>query len=150
MSLPHALVLVTSLVLCATPSVPPAELRLTEIFGSVGARGLELSAKARGLEGGRVRMTGYMVHREEDRPGSFLLAPFPVQLHDREYGLADDLPAATIVVEGPVLTGRAISHTSRLLALTGTLRLGPREEADGRISFVRLVLDAPPSAVPSF
>src|SRR6185295_1723977 len=73
---------------------PPTELRLPEIFGLVGARG---------LEGQRVRVAGYMVRRDESAAGAFLLAPVPVQIDDEEYGLADDLPAATILVEAPVL-----------------------------------------------
>lgn len=127
-------------------SAPPAadvpELSLGEIFATpVGARGLEFSAKARSLAGQRVRVQGYMVRREAPPPGTFLLAPAPVQLHESEYGLADDLPAATVFVEAPAWRGRTVPYAPGPLVLTGRLELGNREEPDGRISSVRLVLD---------
>jgi len=143
-SISQAFLLLISMAL-GTAAGPPTELRLPEIFGLVGTRGLEFSAKARGLEGRRVRVAGYMVRRDESAAGAFLLAPVPVQIDDEEYGLADDLPAATILVEVPALAGKPIPYTSRRLALTGVLRLGPRQEPDGRTSFVRLVLDELPS-----
>jgi hypothetical protein len=38
-----------------------------------------------------------------------------------------------------------LPHTPGLLLLTGRLELGSREEPDGRVSTVRLVLDARPA-----
>ncbi|HYG64797.1 MAG TPA: hypothetical protein VEL74_19610 [Thermoanaerobaculia bacterium] len=120
------------------------ELRFDEIFASpVGPGGLEYSAKARGLAGRRVRVAGYMVRRDAAPPGTFLLTPVPVQLHEAEYGLADDLPAATLLVEAPAWRGRPMPHEPGPLMVTGVLQLGNREEPDGRVSSVRLVLDGP-------
>ena len=118
------------------------EIRFDEIFNKpIGPGGLEYSAKVRSLEGRRVHLHGYMVARESAPPGSFLLTPLPVQLHETEYGLADDLPPTTVFIEAPAWRSRAISHRPGLLMVTGILQLGNREEPDGRISSVRLVLD---------
>jgi len=119
-----------------------AELSLDEVFATpIGPRGLEYSAKARGFAGQRVRIRGYMVRREAAPPGTFLLTPVPVQLHESEYGLADDLPAATVFVEAPAWRGRTMPYAPGPLVVTGRLELGNRDEPDGRISSVRLVLD---------
>jgi len=126
------------------PSVDPAtEIRFDELFKPIGPGGLEYSDRLRSLEGIRVRLRGYMVAREAAPPGTFLLAPLPVQLHETEYGLADDLPPATVLVEAPAWSGWAVPHRSGLLTVTGILQLGNREELDGRVSSIRLVLDEP-------
>ena len=119
------------------------EIRFDEMFNPIGPGGLEYSARLRNVEGRRVRLRGYMVAREAAPPGTFLLTPLPVQLHETEYGLADDLPPTTVLVEAPVWQGRTVPHRSGLLTVTGILQLGNREEPDGRISSVRLVLDGP-------
>jgi hypothetical protein len=138
-----------ALILALGAASQPVELRLAEIYGPVGPRGLEYSAVTRRLEGSPVRIAGYMVRRDTPVAGSFLLSPVPVQLHDEEYGLADDLPAATVLVEGPGLTRRPVHYVPQRLAWTGVLKLGPREEPDGRISFVRLVVDELPPDFPA-
>jgi hypothetical protein len=43
----------------------------------------------------------------------------------------------------PAQAQKIASHQSGLLVLTGTLGVGSQEEGDGRISIVRLQLDAP-------
>jgi hypothetical protein len=123
---------------------PPAgttDLAFRELFAPIGRRGLAYSEKARGLDGRRVRMLGYMVGQDAPADGMLLLAPYPFQLHETEYGLAEDLPAATVHVIVPDRAGRKVPYTPGLLLLTGRLELGPREEPDGRVSTVRLVLD---------
>jgi hypothetical protein len=110
----------------------------------VGPRGLVYTEKLKSLAGKRVRILGYMVRREAAPPGTLLLTPHPVQLHDHEYGLADDLPPATLTVVVPGEEGEP-PHTPGLLLLTGRLEPGSREEPDGRVSTVRLVLDARPA-----
>jgi len=84
-----------------------------------------------------------MARQEAGPPGAFLLTPFPVEIHDHDNGLADDLPASTVHVFVPHLGGRSVPFTPQLLLLTGLLSLGNREEADGRISVVRLTVDRP-------
>lgn len=143
-------VLVLSLALgaAAGPALPPlpagvASLAFSDFFAPIGRRGLEYSEQLLSLDGRRVRILGFMVQQEAALPGRFLFAPRPLALHESEYGLADDLPAATLLVEAPADAGRMLPFTPGPLLLTGTLRLGNREEPDGRVSTVRLVLDPP-------
>jgi hypothetical protein len=124
------------------PPLPPGvtELALGELFGPIGDRGLEYSEKARALDGKPVRILGYMVSQDQPVPGTILLAPFPFQLHETEYGFAEDLPASLVHVLVPSQRDSAVPYTPGLLLLTGDLSIGPREEPDGRISTVRLTL----------
>jgi hypothetical protein len=56
-------------------------------------------------------------------------------------GEADDLPAATVMVYlDPSQQGWKLAHARGLLELRGTLSVGRFEEADGRVSWVRLQL----------
>ena len=57
-------------------------------------------------------------------------------------GEADDLPPSTIVViMPPAERSAALPHTRGLLQLTGTLQLGREEQDDGRVSWLRLLLE---------
>jgi hypothetical protein len=128
--------------------IPPlpsgvTELKFSEFFVSpVGPRGLELTDRLLSLNGKRVRMLGYMVRNERGLPGQFLFASMPVQLHDHDS--SDDLPAALVHVSVPTGVNQQVPYAPGLMLLTGTLDLGPREEADGRNSLVRLAVDPPP------
>lgn len=128
------------------PPLPPGttELKFSDFFVTpVGPRGLELTDKLRGLDGKRVRLLGYMVQRENAPQGKFLFTALPVQLHEHDSEFADDLPPATVHVSVPTCRDRRVPYAPGLMLLTGMLSLGPREEADGRISLVRLALDPP-------
>ena len=128
------------------PALPSgvSELKFSEFFvHPMGARGLTLTAKLRGLDGKKARILGYMAQQEQPVPGMFLFSALPVRLNEEHYGLADDLPAATVFVFMPKDRDKVARHTPGLMLLTGTLSVGNREEADGRISTVRLTLDAP-------
>lgn len=133
----------------ATQKIPPlppgvTELKFSEFFVSpVGPRGLELTDRLLSLDGKRVRILGYMVRNERGLPGQFLFAAMPVQLHDHDS--SDDLPAALVHVSVPTNVGQQVPYAPGLMLLTGTLDLGPREEADGRNSLVRLAVDPPPA-----
>ena len=138
-------------------AVPPrpadvTELKFTEFFVSpIGERGLTLTDKLRGLDGKRVRILGYMARQEQPVPGMFLFNAIPVRLNEEHYGLADDLPAATLFVFVPRNRDQVVPPTPGLMLLTGTLSVGNREEADGRISTVRLALEMPePAAKKNF
>ena len=123
------------------------ELKFSEFFVSpIGERGLRLTDKLRGLAGKRVRVLGYMAQQEQPVPGMFLFSAIPVRLNEEHYGLADDLPAATLFVSMPKNRDQVVPHTPGLMLLTGTLSVGNQEEADGRISTVRLALEIPESA----
>lgn len=125
------------------PTLPRgvSELKFGEILEPIGRKGLAITEKAQALNGKRVRILGYMVRQSPPTAGRLLLAPFPVQLHDEEYGLADDLPASTVHVFVGVKSEQPVPFTPGLLLLTGRLEVGSREEADGRISIIRLHLD---------
>jgi len=140
--------IVCALTVQAAPgTLPPlpagvTELKFSEFFvNPVGPRGLELTGKLRGLEGRRVRILGYMAHRETQPPGVFLLTPFPVQVHDHDNGLAEDFPASVVQVSVPTLRAQPVPYAPGLMLLTGILRLGNQPEPDGRVSLVRLELD---------
>ena len=133
-------------------TIPPqpgdvTELKFSEFFVSpIGDRGLTLTEKLRGLDGQRVRVLGYMAQQEQPVPGMFLFSAIPVRLNEEHYGLADDLPAATLFVSMPRNRDQMVPHAPGLMLLTGTLSVGNHEEADGRISTARLALEAPESA----
>lgn len=134
----------------AALALPPApvgvtDLSFAEFFGPIGDRGLEYSEKLRGLAGCRVRLVGFMVREQERVPGLFRLAGWPIVVETQGLCSVDDTPPSTAYV----IVRDAGQHLppwrpGRLL-LTGTLEFGARAEADGRNSFVRLVLDAQPA-----
>ena len=121
---------------------PPVDLKFSDFFvNPIGPRGLEFTDTLRNLDGKRVRIEGYMVQQDQPLPDAFLLTPLPLRLHEDEYGMADDLPATTLHVFSQTKENQ--TYRSGILIVTGTLRIGNREEPDGRISTVRLILDAP-------
>jgi hypothetical protein len=134
------------------PLPPPpagvAELRFADLFRMpVGPEGLELSERARELDGQRVRMVGYMVREEHVPRGRFLLAPLPIALDSDDEPLADDLPPTTLEVELADAAAE-VPFRAGLLVFTGTLVLGARPESDdGRVLGLRLRLDAAASRV---
>lgn len=121
-----------------------SELKFADFFRRpVGPRGLEPGPRLLALAGQPVHIVGYMAAASLPMAGRMVLAPVPVELGDEDEHLADDLPPQAVFVH---LSGRAalrpLPHYTGLLALTGTLDLGPREEPDGHVSTVRLLLDA--------
>ncbi len=133
----------------ASPALPPlptgvTELKFNEFFRQpIGPRGLEYTEKLRNLEGGRIRILGYMARQARPADHCFLLAPLPLTLDEIEYGHADDLPATTLHIITTKDAPAIAPYTPGPLLLTGTLRLGNRLEADGRMSAIRLELDPP-------
>ncbi len=121
-----------------------AELKFRDFFVMpVGPRGLEMTPKVLALHGRRVRILGYMAQQEDPHPGFFMLAPVPVNVAELSDGMADDLPPATLFVHLPHSHAtNVVPHGAGLTVLTGTLSLGNRQEGDGRISMIRLQLDA--------
>lgn len=119
------------------------ELKLKEFYKfPVGPLGLEPTLKLLSLNNKHVRVTGYMIKEEEPTAGLFMLAPLPVSLAEKEDGPADDLPPATLFVHlPPIDKNKTIAYRQGLWRLIGTLKLGNQEEANGRISHARLILD---------
>ena len=134
-----------------TQEIPPlpagvTELKFRDFFVQpVGDRGLEFTDTMRKLDDQRVRILGYMAQQDQTAPGVFLFNAMPVQLNEDHYGLAEDLPAATLFVLMPKDREKIVPHTPGLMLLTGTLSVGIRGEAGGRISSVRLALEVPES-----
>lgn len=114
-------------------------LAFTNLYKTpIGPRGLEYTDTIRSAVGRRVRFEGYMVRQASPIPYSILLSPLPLALHEKEYGLAEDLPASAVHVflrKSPTPFLRPIGG---LVAVEGMLEIGPREEGDGRVSHARL------------
>jgi hypothetical protein len=119
------------------------ELNLKEFYKfPVGPLGLEPTQKLSSLKDKQVQVTGYMIREEEPAAGLFMLAPLPVSLAEKEDGPADDLPPATLYVHVPPADkNNIIAYRPGLWQLTGILKLGNQEEANGRMSYTRLILD---------
>jgi hypothetical protein len=126
---------------------PPAgvsPIKFGEFFRMpVGPYGLEPSEKLLALNGKRVRLVGYMVREENPAAGCFMLSPLPVTLGDEDESLSDDLPPSTVFVHLANSRERNAPYIPGLIHLTGTLEVGAKDEAEGRVSAVRLILDAP-------
>jgi len=124
---------------------PPAgvtDLKFREFFRMpVGPRGLEPTEKLLSLDGRRVRIVGYMVQQETPVEGVFILSPLPVLIGDADESLSDDLPPSAMFVHIPSGVPQHVPFTPGLISLNGTLGIGPREEAEGRVSSIRLMLD---------
>ena len=140
------------------PKVPPlpqgiSDLSFDDFFKKpVGPFGLELTDRVKRLEGKRVRILGFMVREElekdgDDGPenapvrGRLMLTPLPATVNAAHYGLCDDLPPQILFVSVPSLRDQPLQHSRKPLLLTGVLSLGNRQEPDGRVSTLRLVLD---------
>jgi hypothetical protein len=133
--------LILALAFWAGASAAQTELRFNEFYRlPIGPRGLEPSAKLLSLDGQSVRLVGYRVPLAEAPPGLIILAPLPVSLGDEDESFADDLPASAVYVHLPESSAAALPP-SGLLRVSGRLQLGPQREADGRFSFVRLILE---------
>lgn len=119
-----------------------SDLKFREFFRlPIGPRGLEPSEKLIALAGKRVRIVGYMARQETPIEDVFVFSPVPATLGDEDESLADDLPASVVFVHAAQANGKPIPYFPGLLRLSGTLSVGPHEEADGHVSTVRLQLD---------
>jgi len=115
---------------------------MAEFFRTpIGPRGLEMSEALLQANGQTVRLVGYMVQQETPALGRFMLTPRPVQMSEHADGDADDLPPATVMVYLDASQQQfAIPHVRGLIEIRGLLQVGRYEEADGRVSWVRLQL----------
>lgn len=120
---------------------PIVELSFKDFFDT-GASELKPSRKLISLTGKRVRLIGFMSQMEEPPVGAFYLCPRPV-LADESGGGTADLPPESVLVIVPSSHGKKILFMPERLETVGILDVGRREETDGRISFIRLLLDKP-------
>jgi hypothetical protein len=126
----------------SAPTQDATDLKFRDFFKMpVGPRGLQPTEKLLGLNGKRVRILGYMARQEQPAAGTLLLTPLPVTMGDADEGLADDLPATAVFVHLES-GGRSVPYVPGLIKLAGVLSVGGQDEADGRVSTVRLTLDA--------
>ncbi len=108
----------------------------------IGPYGLEPTGRLLSLAGKPVSIQGYMVKEENPLPGVFMLASLPVNIPEKEDGPSDDLPGATVFVHMPAEDAKkTLVYRNGLWKLFGTLELGSKEEANGRVSYVRLLLE---------
>jgi hypothetical protein len=128
-----------------TPPAGVTDLSFAEFFGPIGDRGLEYSAKIRALEGQPVRLVGYMIRDQERAPGLFRLAAQPLTTDTKSPCGIDNAPPSAVHVMLPSAAQLSPYRPGRLV-LIGRVELGPRAEADGRNSTVRLILDAASAA----
>ncbi len=125
-------------------SAGTVELKFREFFKlPVGPKGLAPSPRLLSLEGQRVRVVGYMVRQEQATDGLFILTPLPVTLGDEDESFSDDLPVTSLYVHlAPADRAVPVPFLQGLISVSGVLALGAMQEADGRMSFVRLQMDA--------
>ena len=138
-------------------SAPPAgvtELSFAEFFGPVGDRGLEYTPKLRALDGKPVRLVGYMIREAERAPGMFRVVASPLTGETKGACAVDHAPPSAVHVFVADGATRLVPDRPGRHAFLGRLEIGPRVEADGRNSVVRLMLDdaapAPPAASAGF
>jgi hypothetical protein len=119
------------------------ELSFREFYQlPVGPYGLEPTPKLLSLKNKRVRIQGFMVKEEEPTPGLFMLTSLPVNIPEKEDGPSDELPGATLFVHMSAGDSQKIlAYRPGMWDLAGTLQLGAKEETNGRVSYVRLLLD---------
>lgn len=115
------------------------ELQMKHLFKNpIGDYGLEYSDSARSMDGKPVRIIGFMAQTDWKQDNVFILSSFPLILHDREYGQADEIPAGAVLVEMP--KGETVAFTKGLMMLSGTLRLGRFEAPGDRPLWAKLEL----------
>ncbi len=125
------------------PAAGEIDLKFGEMFKMpIGPKGLEPTDKLLSLNGKRVRLIGFMAEQETSAKGVIILTPMPVSLGDEDESLSDDLPgnAAFVHLASPY-ADKPVPNMRGLLHLSGTLQLGPQDEADGHVSSIRLMLD---------
>lgn len=132
-----------SLLLAAGPS--PAEalpsLPLAALVAE-GPRGLAPSPRAMALAGRRVRLVGHMARMEEPPEGAFYLVAAPLTCDEGGGGTAD-LPPDAVRVEVRSAAGAPVRWLAGRIEVTGRLEVGAEVDAEGRTSWLRLLLDRP-------
>lgn len=125
----------------ASPSVAAVPLALDELLVVWGGRA-ELSPKAQALAGRRVRIRGQLVVFEDRDADGFWIAPHAV-FQDESGAGSGDLPPTAVWVLAPVPVLRALPPDSVPLEVVGRLELGRKDDAQGRPSRVRVIVDSP-------
>jgi hypothetical protein len=127
-------------------TAPPEPLSFREFFDP-SPRGLKPSARLLGLQGKRVRLTGFMAQMESPPRGGFYMCASPVFATEGGGGTAD-LPPDTVLVVMRSAQGKELDHVQGPLEVTGVLDLGSQVDEEGRVSRIRILLDGRASAPP--
>lgn len=106
-----------------------------------GPKGLEYTGKIKALAGHKVAMTGHMVKSYGPDPSIFVFSDVPRVHNEREEGLADSLPPSLLHVVMEVRPGDAPAWRREKMTIYGVLDIGPRQEMNGRISYLRMRCD---------
>lgn len=119
--------LAVSFLLAGGPPAPPPAVSWEELFAASSPTAIEFSARAKQVEGTRVRLRGYRLASPKLAGGVFLTrVPDVVVEHDRA-----DLPwDAVAVVWDPALE---IPEVPSRPTVEGTLRLGNRDAGGHRV-----------------
>ena len=138
-------VLVLSAVLLLAPDVkptpPPEAIAFSQFFDPAPSRrGLKPSARLLSLEGRRVRIVGFMAQMEMPPKGGFFLCSQPVFAAEGGGGTADLPPDAVLVVVSSA-SGKELELVRGPIEVTGVLEIGSREDEDGRVSRIRIILE---------
>src|ERR1051325_9394721 len=83
------------------PAPAVTDLSFRDFFTPAGDAGLEFSARARALEGKRVRLVGFMVREPKRQRGVFVLVPFPTTVEAGGACFTDDVPTMAVHVHLP-------------------------------------------------
>jgi hypothetical protein len=123
----------------------PADLSFRDFFRlPVGPKGLEPTEKLLSLNHKTVRLQGYLVDEEEPLPGLALMTPVPTALAELADGPADYLPPATLYIHLQSKHAKKfVTHRPGLWTAVGRLELGGKHEPNGRVSYVRLIVEDP-------
>jgi hypothetical protein len=125
------------------PSEEPVRLDLAKLYRSTG-RGTRVAPQVEALRGRRVRAVGFMVRMEEAPRGAFYLTRHPVEAEEGGAGTGD-LPPGALRVEVPSLASEEVAWVPDVVEAVGRLEVGRAEDAEGRVSWLRVVVDRPGS-----
>ena len=123
----------------------PVPLEFSRLAPGASSRA-PLPPELEALAGRSVRLVGHMVRMELPPRAAFYLAARPVEA-DESGGGTGDLPLDAVRVEVPWFAGE-IPWLGGPLEVIGRLELGRREDDDGRVSWMRVVVERRPDATP--
>lgn len=125
------------------PTSGPQEPRPLDLRTLYVVRGgsLAVSPQVEALRGRTVRVRGFMVQMEEAPSGEFYLATHPVEQDESGAGTGD-LPVGSLLVRVPGVD-RPVPWRARPVEVVGTLEVGREEAADGRVTWLRVVMTEP-------
>jgi hypothetical protein len=124
---------------------PVTDLSFREFFRlPVGPKGLEPTEKLLSLNHKTVRLQGHLVMEEEPLPGLAMMTPVPTALAELADGPADYLPPATLFIHlHSEQAKKFVTHRPGVWTAVGRLELGGKQEPNGRVSYVRLIVEDP-------